>query len=156
MRDNCRVSENQAATRARKMLDHYRAAIRDGQDPFPYAGMIGMEVVDAAPGRAVVEMEAASGHHNPIGTVHGGALCSIADTAMGIAHATMLEEGEISTTVDLNINFLRPAFIGKLRAEGRVVKYGRTLSLVECDVTDAKGGLLARSTCTCMAIRADG
>lgn len=150
------MTENPATTRARKMLDHYRAAIRDGRNPFPYAGMIGMEVVDATPGRAVVEMPATTGHHNPIGTVHGGALCSIADTAMGIAHATMLEEGEISTTVDLNINFLRPAVTGRLRAEGRVVKFGRTLSLVECDVHDAAGALLVRGTSTCMAIRAGG
>ena len=75
---------------------------------------------------------------------------------MGIAHATLLEEGgEISTTVDLNINFLRPVSGGRLRAEGKIIKHGKTLTLVECDLFDAEGRLVARGSSTCMTLRTE-
>ena len=74
-----------------------------------------------------------------MGTVHGGILCDIADAAMGIAYASGLDEGETFTTLELKINFLKPVRTGRLTATGRIVKAGRTVGLVECDVTDEQG-----------------
>ena len=65
----------------------------------------------------------------------------------------MLAEGETFTTIELKINFLKPIWTGKLRAEGRVVKRGRTVGLVESDVFDIKGSLVARASSTCMTLR---
>src|SRR6266496_199029 len=87
---------------------------------------------------------------NPMGTLHGGILCDIAD---GIAYASNLNEGESFTTLELKFNFLKPIWNARLRATGRVVKQGRTVGMVECNVTDEKGGLVARSTITCMTLR---
>ena len=90
-----------------------------------------------------------------MGSLHGGVLCSIADTAMGFAHSSTLEDGETSTTLELHINFLRPVWDAKLRAVGRVTKAGRTVSLIECDVFDEKDRMVARASSTCMTLRGE-
>src|SRR5262249_15929902 len=104
----------------------------------PIADLIGFGVSEAADGRAVVLIETGPQHFNPMGTLHGGVLCDIADTAMGFAFASTLAAGESFTTVELKINYLRPVRQAQLRAEGRVVQRGRTIGYVECDVTDGE------------------
>jgi len=90
-----------------------------------------------------------------MGTLHGGVLADIADAAMGIAYAARLDEGETFTTLELKINFVKPVWTGKLRAEGRVISGGRTVGLVECHVRDAKARLVAHATSTCMTLRGE-
>src|SRR6266576_2712353 len=119
------------------------------------ARLIGFEAKEIADGRATVVLEAGPQHANPMGTVHGGILCDIADAAMGIAFATTLSPGESFTTVELKINFLRPVRQTLLRAAGRVVQRGRTIGYVECEVTDETGKLVAKSNSTCLVLRGD-
>src|SRR5246500_4540904 len=107
----------------------------------PGSELIGFEVAEASEGRVVVVLEAGTRHFNPMGTVHGGILCDVADAAMGIAYASTLGEGETFTTLELKINYLKPVWQARLRAEGRVVKGGKTVGLVECDITDETGSL---------------
>jgi len=106
-------------------------------------------------GKAVFELEAGPQHANPMGTLHGGVLCDVADAAMGVAYASTLADAESFTTLELKINFLRPFRNGTLTATARVVKSGRTIGLAECDVTDAEGRLIARAMSTCMTLRGD-
>ena len=102
-----------------------------------------------------MEMEVEERHTSPPGSVHGGILCDIADAAMGCAYGTLLDDSESWTTIELKINYLRPAFPGaKLVAEGRVVNAGRTLALTECDVRNGEGKLVARALSTVMRITA--
>jgi uncharacterized protein (TIGR00369 family) len=124
--------------------------------PFaPVAELIGFRPVAIGSGEAVVELEASRRHTNPMGTLHGGILCDLADAAMGIAYASTLETGESFTTLELKINFLRPIWHATLRATGRVVTRGRTVGLVECDVVDEHGQLVARASSTCMTLRGE-
>jgi uncharacterized protein (TIGR00369 family) len=123
--------------------------------PPPIARLIGFRPISAADGAAVFELDADERHWNPMGTVHGGVFCDIADAAMGFAYATKLEEGESFTTIELKINYLRPVWKGRLRASARIVKRGRKIGLVECDVTDEKGNLVARASSTCMTLSGD-
>lgn len=88
-----------------------------------------------------------------MGTLHGGVLCDIADAAMGIAYSANLDDGESFTTLELKINFLKPIWKARLRAVGRVIKQGRTVGLVECDITNEKESLVAHATSTCMTLR---
>jgi uncharacterized protein (TIGR00369 family) len=74
----------------------------------PVAQLIGFTFTAVQPGQAVIELEATAQHANPMGTLHGGILCDIADAAMGMAYASRLVEGETFTTLELKINFLRP------------------------------------------------
>jgi uncharacterized protein (TIGR00369 family) len=129
--------------------------LRQMQPP-PIARLLGVDLVSVEPGLVAFEMDAdAARHGNPMGTVHGGVLCDLADAAMGCAFSSTLEEGETFTTLELKINFLKPVFRAHLRAVGKVVKRGYTVGLVECDVTDEKGALVARAGSTCMALRGD-
>jgi len=137
-----------------KMLEQMRASFAAGQKP-PIAELIGFEVVSLEEGTAVIEFEASRRHANPMGTLHGGVLCDVADAAMGIAYASTLGEGESFTTLELKINFLKPVWNAKLRAVGQIVKGGRTVGLVECDVTDEQGRLVARATSTCLTLRGE-
>ena len=91
-------------------------------------------------------------HANPMGTLHGGILCDLADAAMGIAYASTLGEDESFTTLELKINFLKPVWKTTLRAEGRVVKRGKSVGLVECDVFDDGRSLVARASSTCLTL----
>jgi uncharacterized protein (TIGR00369 family) len=107
------------------------------------------------PGKAVVELQANEAHRNPMGTLHGGILCDIADAAMGIAYASNLKDGESFTTLELKINFLKPIWNARLQATGHVVKQGRIVGMVQCDVIDEKGSLVARATSTCMTLQGE-
>ncbi len=134
------------------MFERVQAMLRrEAPDP-PVAELIGFQLVEVEPGRAVFEMEAGPQHANPMGTLHGGILCDIADAAMGIAYASTLEEGETFTTLELKINFLKPVWKARLRAEGHIVKRGKTVGLVECDVLDETGSLVARASSTCLTL----
>jgi uncharacterized protein (TIGR00369 family) len=135
-------------------LDKIQSMIRGGEATAPpVASLIGFRLTAAENGAATVVFQASKRHWNPMGTLHGGILCDIADAAMGIAYATLLAEGETFTTLDLNINFLKPIWEATLSAEARVVKSGRTVGLVECDVFDEKRSLVARASSTCMTLR---
>ena len=121
----------------------------------PVAALIGFDLVEVEEGRAVMELQTDDRHKNPMGTTHGGILCDIADGAMGCAFATTLLDGETYTTLELKINFLKPVWQSRLRAEGRVVKRGRTVGLIECNVTDEGGSLVARASSTCLILRGE-
>ena len=130
--------------------------IHSGELPAPpIAELIGFSLREAEPGHAVVEFEAQPRHANPMGTLHGGVLCDIADAAMGMAYVATLEEGESFTTLELKINFLRPVWKAHLVAEGQVIQRGKTVGLTECSITDERGRLIAKATSTCLTLRGD-
>jgi uncharacterized protein (TIGR00369 family) len=136
--------------RLREAID---TLLRGEAPPPPVASLIGFRLASAPAGHAVVTFEATQRHANPMGTLHGGIVCDVADAAMGMAYASTLESDETFTTLELKMNFLKPVRTGHLTATGRVVKTGRTVGLVECDVVDEKGHLVARASSTCMTLR---
>ena len=121
----------------------------------PVGRLIGFETKQAADGRAVVTLAAGSQHANPMGTLHGGILCDIADAAMGVAFASTLAPEESFTTIELKINFFRPVWKAALKAEGRVVRRGSSLGYVECEITDENAGLVAKAASTCLVLRGE-
>jgi len=124
-------------------------------DDVPVARLIGFEAREIGEGRAIVTLAAGPQHANPMGTLHGGILCNIADAAMGMAFASTLAPGESFTTVEMKINFLRPVWRAQLKAKGIVVQRGRTIGLVECDITDEENRLVAKAGSTCMVLRGE-
>jgi uncharacterized protein (TIGR00369 family) len=135
------------------LFERIQKIARGELPPPPVAQLVGFTLTHIEPGTAVMTLEAQPRHANPMGTLHGGILCDIADAAMGMAYASTLGEGETFTTLELKINFLKPVWNAKLKAVGRVVKGGRTVGLVECDVTDETDQLVARASSTCMTLR---
>ncbi|MFZ0579887.1 MAG: PaaI family thioesterase [Candidatus Acidiferrales bacterium] len=136
-------------------LERLEKVIRGEIPPPPIAQLIGFRLTQIQKGEAVVEFEANNKHANPMGTLHGGVLCDVADAAMGIAFASTLDDGESFTTLELKINFLRPVWNEKLRAVGKVVSRGKTVGMTECEITNSAGAIVARSSSTCMVLRGE-
>ena len=126
---------------------------KDKANEMPVGHLIGFETKEAADGRAVVTLASGPQHANPMGTLHGGILCDIADAAMGIAFASTLASDESFTTIELKINFFRPAWKAVLKAEGKVLRRGSTVGYVECEITDESAGLVAKAASTCMVLK---
>jgi uncharacterized protein (TIGR00369 family) len=128
--------------------------IVSGEAPHaPIARLLGFQVTAAESGRVVVELAADERHANPMGTLHGGVLCDIADAAMGMAYISRLADGESFTTLELKINFLKPVWRTRLQAIGTVTKMGRTVGLVECEIFDEARALVAKVSSTCLTLR---
>jgi uncharacterized protein (TIGR00369 family) len=123
--------------------------------PPPVARLVGMRLAAADAEHVVMELDTDDRHANPMGTVHGGILCDLADAAMGMCFFAGLQPGESFTTLELKINFLRPVWKARLRAEAHAVQRGRTVGLVQCDVVDADTRLVARATSTLLVLRGE-
>jgi uncharacterized protein (TIGR00369 family) len=123
------------------------------QFPAPIGKLLGLKLLQAENGTAVVEFVADERHTNPMGTLTGGMSSLIADVAMGFAYSTTLAADESFAAVELKINFLRPVWKATLRANARVVHAGKLVGLVECDVLDERQRLVARASSTCMTLR---
>jgi uncharacterized protein (TIGR00369 family) len=147
-----RSSTTEAVPSLRERVE--RLARGEGEPP-GIARTLGLRLVSAEGGEASFAMTVGEAHHNPMGTVHGGILCDLGDAAMGVAFASRLEAGETFTTLELKANFLRPVWQGELTAHARVLSRGRTVGLVECAVTDARGRQIAHLTSTCMVLRGE-
>lgn len=141
------------AEKARTMrgLDFLQAMI-DGEIPRPpFAYLLGMTLIEVAPGRAVFTVTPAEFLYNPIGLVHGGVAMTILDSATGCAVQTMLEAGVGYTTVSGNTNFIRPITLdtGLLRAEAQTINVGRRIATAEARLVDGAGKLYAHGVSTC-------
>src|SRR5215218_7683811 len=137
------------------MLERLQAMVTGERSGPPVAQLLGMRLVEVDEGHAAFEVDADKRFWNPMGTVHGGILCDLADAALGICWASTLAEGESFTTVELKINFLRSVREGRLRAVGSVTKRGRHIGMTECDVTDKDGRLVAKASATQMTLRGE-
>lgn len=128
-------------------------AIVNGELPAPPAAeTTGIYAAEIGEGRAVFTLQPAEWHYNPIGSVHGGILATLADSALGCAVHSALPEGSSYTSLDLSIKFTRAATVdsGLLTCEGRVVSIGRRAATAEATITDDQGRVIAHAICSCM------
>jgi uncharacterized protein (TIGR00369 family) len=126
--------------------------------PPPIAETLGMVDFGGERGAISVGLEPEHRHYNPLGSVHGGVLATLLDTAAACSVHSTLEPGERYTSLDLTVKFLRPVTVesGRLRAVGKVVQRGRRTSLAEAQVFDAADRLVAHATSTCMVFAPAG
>jgi uncharacterized protein (TIGR00369 family) len=113
---------------------------------------LGFEFAEVEEGRVVFAATPTEASYNPLGTVHGGYIATLLDSALGCAVHTTLKPRLGYTTLELKINYLRPlsAATGRIEAEGRVVQTGRRAAFAEGKVTDGKGRVYATATTTCL------
>jgi uncharacterized protein (TIGR00369 family) len=140
-------------TRHRRRLEAWR---RGEAELAPVARLLGIEPVEIGAGSATLAMPAGPAHHNAFGAVHGGLLCALADVAMGVALATLLEDDEGLATLEQHMDHLRPVRESRLLAVARVLRRGRGAAHVECEISDAQGQLLAQASCACLIVKAEG
>jgi uncharacterized protein (TIGR00369 family) len=140
-------------SRANEHVQNFgRAAALMAAPPAGWMETLGARITEAEPGRVVLELVAGPQHRHGGGVVQGGVITQIADAAMGMSLATLQPDGIWNTTIELKINFIRPAIDGRLRAVGRVIEMGETLLFSEADVLDEAGRLIARASSTCLPV----
>ncbi len=123
----------------------------------PIASTLGMTVLEVGEGRVVFGIDPAEFHYNPIGSVHGGVLATLLDSACGCAVHSLLPAGARYTSLDLSVKFLRglDATSGPVRCEGEVLHLGRSTALAQARLFDGAGRLCAHATSSCMVFRRD-
>ncbi|WP_041450755.1 PaaI family thioesterase [Hoyosella subflava] len=136
-------------------LEFLRALASGELEHSPIAHTLGFRVTEAKEGSATIELEPAEFLYNAVGSVHGGAVTAIADSAMGFAVSTTLPASVGYTTLDLNIRFLRPVTeeTGTIRATGYAEHSGRTTATARAEIRDSDDRLLASATARCMILR---
>jgi uncharacterized protein (TIGR00369 family) len=108
----------------------------------------GFQLVRAERGRAVFRMPVLELHKQIHRVVHGGVLASLADTAGGFAAFLAAPPGSRVLTIELKINFLEGVEHGEIEADARVLRQGKTTSVVDCDVTDQDNRLVSKALMT--------
>ena len=140
-------------TAASPGLDSLRERFSTGP-PVAAADLLGMRPVVVEHGTVTFACEADPRFANPMGTVHGGIIATLLDSALGCAVQTVLPDGAGYTTLSLEVKYLRPVAVdaGELRATGTVVHAGRRQATAEARLTDAAGRVLATATTTCLVL----
>ena len=133
-------------------------AMADGRLPFPPIGhTLDFDEFAVGEGWARVGLTPQEFHYNPLGTMHGGVIAALLDTAAACAVQTTLPPFTGYTSVDLTTKFLRPVTLatGHVTCDGVVISRGNRTALAEARLTDAGGRLLAHATTTCMLLEMD-
>jgi uncharacterized protein (TIGR00369 family) len=133
----------------------YLQAMQSGElPPPPIAVLLGMSLAEVSEGRVVFVAEPAEYHYNPLGTVHGGVIATLLDSAVGCAVQSMLPAGTSYTTLELKVNYLRPVTerTGSIYAEGKIIYVGGRIATAEGRLKDTAGKLYAHVTTTCIIL----
>ena len=133
----------------------YLKALQTGElPPPPIAVLMGMWIAEVSEGRVIFALEPAEYHYNPLGTVHGGVMATLLDSALGCAVQSMLPAGTSYTTIELKVNYLRPitAQTGTVYCEGKIIHLGGRVATAEARLTGAGGKLYAHGTTTCLIL----
>jgi uncharacterized protein (TIGR00369 family) len=143
--------------RAMNGIDYVRGIQAGEITPVPFARLLGLSIPRAEPGEVAFSFTSSELWHNPMGTLHGGIIGTLLDTAMGMAVQSTLPAGTGFTTMEYKVNFIRPVFpsSGELLAEGKVLHSGRTQAVVEARLVDASGKLFAVASSTCAILGPD-
>ncbi|GAB3510817.1 PaaI family thioesterase [Emticicia fontis] len=147
----------EGASKALKMSGlEYLQAMGDGKIPFPPL----LHTLDFKPthlekGKVIFSFQPQEFHYNPIGSVHGGVISAILDSAMGCTLHSILEAGTGYTTLELKVNFLKAITtrIEELHAVGKIIHAGGRTALVEAQLIDKDNTVYAHGVSTCLILK---
>ena len=128
-------------------------AMMNGELPYAaIARTLDFTVVEVSAGRAVFQGTPLAQHLNPLGTVHGGWIATLLDSALGCSVHTMMPPGRGYTTAELSVNYVKAVSprVQRVRAEGKVIHCGRQLATAEARLVGPDGTLYAHATTTCL------
>jgi uncharacterized protein (TIGR00369 family) len=131
----------------------YLLAIAEGRvPPAPIAALLGMTIEKVTNGQVVFGLDVGEHLYNPIGSVHGGAFCTVLDSAMGCAVHSTLPKGMGYTSLELKVNFIKrlTTATDRVIATGRVISAGRRVATAEAQLNGPDGTLYAHATTTCL------
>ena len=123
--------------------------------PPPMARLMNIHITEVDKGRVVFEGTPEEYHYNPLGMIHGGMAATLLDSAIGCCVNSMLEAGDLYTTLELKVNYLRAITLetGRVRAIATMIHLGRTTALAEGRVVDAQDRIYAYASSTCLIKR---
>jgi uncharacterized protein (TIGR00369 family) len=137
-------------------LEQLRAMIAAGRQP-PMGQTLDFALIEVGDGIAIFSGSPDQRTYNPMRIVHGGYAATLLDSACGIATHSKLVPGQSYTTLELKVAYHRAmsSDTGEVRAEGRVISFGRRVAFAEAKLTDATGRLMASATSTLLVIKRD-
>jgi len=133
----------------------FTQAIVDGRiPPPPIASIFGFDLVEVSAGESLFRLIPDGSMLNPLGLVHGGTLCTLMDSAIGVAVQTASPAGVGYATIELKVSFLRPLPYdgGVIEARGKVIQLGRKVAFGEAHCYNADGKLVGHATSSLAAI----
>jgi uncharacterized protein (TIGR00369 family) len=133
-------------------LDLMRAMASGELPPPPIMDLVGLAGMAAEEGAVTFYLDPQEFHYNPLGSVHGGVISTMLDSAAGCSVHSTLPAGVAYTSLDLNVKFLRTVTVasGRLTCAGEVLQRGRRTALAQARMTDAAGRLVAHATSSCL------
>jgi uncharacterized protein (TIGR00369 family) len=133
-------------------LDLLRRMATGELPPPPIMDLVDLAGLDVEEGQVTFYLDPQEFHYNPLGTVHGGIISTMLDSAAGCSVHSTLPAGVSYTSLDLNVKFLRAVTVasGRLRCAGAVLQRGRRTAFAEAKMTDAAERLVAHATSTCL------
>lgn len=144
------------ASCSRDGLAFLRAMMAGELPPPPLIALLGIDLLSADPGRVTMRIMPGEYHYNPLGSVHGGVIASLLDSAMGCAVHSRLPLGCSFTNIEIKVNYLRSvtALSGPITAIGEVVHAGRWQAMAEAKLLDQADRLCATASTTCILLDA--
>ncbi|WP_269513866.1 PaaI family thioesterase [Brevundimonas subvibrioides] len=134
-------------------VEQLRLAFQGEENTAPIARTLDYALVEIEEGRVVFEGTPTRAVYNPIGTVHGGWMATLLDSACACAVHSMLKPGQAYTTLEIKTVFHRALTEGvPVKAEGRIVQMGRRAGFAEADLKGLDGKLYATATSTCLVM----
>ncbi|MBM4329604.1 MAG: PaaI family thioesterase [Deltaproteobacteria bacterium] len=132
--------------------ESYEKALRRTVESAPYYQLLQITLEQIDEGFARFRMPFRKELTHPYSIVHGGAIASLADTAVAFALMTMIQPGERVTTVEFKINFLSSVHNGEMIGEARIAHKGKRLATADMEVKNEKGNLIAKGLATYMIL----
>jgi uncharacterized protein (TIGR00369 family) len=134
----------------------YLAALYTTVNTSPFPSHLPMRLIEVGAAHSVVELEVANCHLQPFGIVHGGVIATLVDTATFWAGFGALAADAGLVNIDLKLNYLETVRSGRLRAEGRLLRAGRSIVYTEAAIRSEAGALVAHGTSTLMVLPGKG
>lgn len=133
----------------------FLSAMRDGKLPHqPIAQLLGIEIVSIGAGDITFRCSPDGSTYNPLGTVHGGLVCTLLDSACGWAAHTLMPKGSSCPSIEIKVSYLRPVRSGEtLTAHGWVIKSGARVIFTAAEAKNQDGKVVAAANSSLLVLQ---
>jgi uncharacterized protein (TIGR00369 family) len=135
--------------------ERYLEQVRKVANSSPYYRLLGMEVTEIREGESRIQMLFKEELTHPYGIVHGGAIASLADSAVAMALISLVEQKDRITTIEFKINFFVPISKGELKAHAKIIHKGSKTAVGDVEVNNEEGKMVAKVIATYSIMRGD-
>jgi len=135
--------------------ERYLEQVKRTANGSPYYRLLGMEITEIREGESRIQMLFREELTHPYGIVHGGAIASLADSAVAMALISLVEPKDRITTIEFKINFFVPISKGELKAHAKIIHKGSKTAVGDVEVVNEERKLVAKVIATYSIVRGD-